>query len=74
MKREKVKEAALFSYIDSAAGVTLCLHLLTSVTKLSIALTKLLTKNSFLYKDRKCLSMSQNQNFVDSLSNSLTYT
>lgn len=64
---KRVREAALLSHVDSAAGVTLCLHQLTSVTKLSTALPNLLTKNAFLYNDGKCLSMSQNQNFVDSI-------
>lgn len=59
---------------SKAAGRTLRLHLLTRATRLLAALPKLLTKNPFLCNDRQCLSMSQNQNFVDSLSNILTYT
>lgn len=35
--------------------------------KLSTALPNLLTKNAFLYNDGKRPSMSQNQNFVDSI-------
>lgn len=60
--------------MDSAAGVTLCLHRLTSVTKLSTAPPKLLAKNLFLCNVGKCLSMSQKQHFVGSISNLLTYT
>lgn len=59
---------------SEAAGRPLRLHQLTRATKLSAALPKVLTKNSFLHNDRQCLSMSQNQNFVDSLSDILTYT
>lgn len=68
-----VREAALLSHIDSAGDMTLCLHLLTSVTKLSTALSNLLTKNAFLYDDGKCLSVSQIRiSWI--LSNFLTYT
>lgn len=70
---KRVRKAALLSHIDSAGDMTLCLHLLTNVTKLSTALPNLLTKNSFQYDDGKCLSVPQIRiSWI--LSNFLTYT